>query len=350
MGHGKVLPRAVRNLAWRFVGLGAQQIRQDIALIRRESVLVTRGVEHGVALIERYGTQILKCLLDARLAVGRERHQPAAGLAHLHLILWRHAFQHLAARQTAIALLLRHLVQLVQLLDEPLLLRGSQPIEAGIVAQQPLLLIDSKSPVLIQPIAEMSWRSSAGIRILISVSLAHGRRLHAIRAAILPVRRRRALAAVILRILLIGPLLVLVRSLLILNLRLLVLVRSLLILILRLLILVRSLLILNLRLLILVRSLLVLKLPLLILVLPLLVGVGARRILDLAGRALLRTRARTILTEPRPHGRTGAEFRSTLTVQASRGHAEKQDRSGDRRRRTHSFRVPGPVHKSFSRQ
>jgi hypothetical protein len=173
--------------------------------------------------------------------------------------------------------------------------------------------------------------------------LAHGRRLHAIRAAILPVRRRRALAAVILRILLIGPLLVLV-------LRLLVLVRSLLILILRLLILVRSLLILNLRLLILVRSLLVLKLPLLILVLPLLVGVGARRILDLAGRALLRTRARTILTEPRPHGRTGAEFRSTLTVQASRGHAEKQDRSGDRRRRTHSFRVPGPVHKSFSRQ
>ena len=343
MGHGKVLPRAVRNLAWRFVGLGAQQIRQDIALIRRESVLVTRGVEHGVALIERHGTQILKCMLDECLAAGRERHQAAAGLAHLHLFLRRHAFQHLAARQTAIALLLRHLVQLVQLLDEPLLLRGSQPIEAGIVAQQPLLLIDSKSPVLIQPIAEMSWRSSAGIRILISVSLAHGRRLHAIRAAILPVRRRRALAAVILRILLIGPLLVLV-------LRLLVLVRSLLILILRLLILVRSLLILNLRLLILVRSLLVLKLPLLILVLPLLVGVGARRILDLAGRALLRTRARTILTETRSHGRTGAKFRSTLTVQASRGQAEKQDRSGDPRRRTHSFRVPGPVHKSFSRQ
>ena len=336
MGHGKVLPRAVRNLAWRFVGLGAQQIRQDIALIRRESVLVTRGVEHGVALIERHGTQILKCMLDECLAAGRERHQAAAGLAHLHLFLRRHAFQHLAARQTAIALLLRHLVQLVQLLDEPLLLRGSQPIEAGIVAQQPLLLIDSKSPVLIQPIAEMSWRSSAGIRILISVSLAHGRRLHAIRAAILPVRRRRALAAVILRILLIGPLLVLVRSLLILNLRLLVLVRSLLIL--------------NLRLLILVRSLLVLILPLLILVLPLLVGVGARRILDLAGRALLRTRARTILTETRSHGRTGAKFRSTLTVQASRGQAEKQDRSGDPRRRTHSFRVPGPVHKSFSRQ
>jgi hypothetical protein len=140
-----------------------------------------------------------------------------------------------------------------------------------------------------------------------------------------------------LRILLIGPLLVLILRL--------VLVRSLLILILRLLILVRSLLVLILRLLVLIR-------PLLILVLPLLAGVGAR--LDLAGRALLRSRARTILGEAGPHGRTGTELSATLTIEASRGQAEKQDRSGgqtemqDRSggqgRRTHSFRVPGPVH------
>jgi hypothetical protein len=137
-----------------------------------------------------------------------------------------------------------------------------------------------------------------------------------------------------LRILLIGPLLVLVRSLLVLNLSLLILVLPLLV--------------------------LVLILPLLILVLALLVGVGARRILDLAGGALLLARARTILTEPRPHGRTGAEFTSTLTVQASRrqtekqdgsgGQAETQNRGGGRGRRTHSFRIPGPVHKFFSRQ
>jgi len=317
-------------LARRFVGLGAQQIRQNIALIRRESVLVTRGVEHGVALIERHGAQILKSVLNECLPVGRERHQAAAGLAHLHLFLWRHAFQHLAARQAAIALRLRHLVQLVQLLDEPLLLRGSQPIKAGIIAQQPLLLIDSESPVLIQPVADMSRRSGARI----CVSGTDGWGLSAVRATILRVCGRRALAAVVLRVLLIGPLWILVRPLLILIPRLLVLVRS-----------------------------------LLILILPLLVGVGARRILDLAGTALLRTRARTILAEPRSHGRTGTEFSSPLTVQDNRGQTEEQDRSGgqterqdrsggqterqDRsggpRRRTHSFRVPGPVHKSFSR-
>ncbi len=173
---------------------------------------------------------------------------------------------------------------------------------------------------------------------MIRVSLARGRSLPAICAAILPVSGRSALAAVILRILLIGPLLILI-------LRLLVLVRPLLILI---------------------GSLL--NLPLLILVLALLVGVGARRILDLAGRALPNTCARTILTESRPHGRTGTEFSSPLTVEACRGQTEnegrsggqaetqdrsggqteRQDRSGGRGRWTLSFRVPGPVHKSFS--
>jgi hypothetical protein len=179
--------------------------------------------------------------------------------------------------------------------------------------------------VLIQKVAEMSWRRGTWIRILIRISGACARILSAIRAAILPVPG--ALAVVILRILLIRPLLVLILRLLILILPLLVLIR-----------------------LILIRPLLILVLPLLVGVLPLLVGVDARRILDLAGTALRRSCTRTILTEePRPHGRTGTELSATLTVQASRGQTEKQDRSGDRRRWTHSFRVQGPVHRSFSK-
>jgi hypothetical protein len=146
----------------------------------------------------------------------------------------------------------------------------------------------------------------------------------------LAVRWRRTLAAVILRILLIRPLLVLVRSLLVLNLRLLILVRPLLILI----------------------------RPLLILVLALLVLVAAPLIL--AGRTLLPAGARLVLAETRPHGRSGAEFSWALRMQPGRGQAEKQggsggqterqDRCGGRGRLTHSFRVPSPVHKSFSRQ
>jgi hypothetical protein len=164
---------------------------------------------------------------------------------------------------------------------------------------------------------------------LIRISLTHGRRLRAVRA-VWPISGRGALAAVILRILLIGPLLVLILRL--------ILVRSLLILILRLLVLVG---------------------PLLILILALLVGVGALRILDLAGTALRRSSARTILTEPCAHGRTGTEIIAALRVKAGCGQAENEDRSGgqtetqdhsgNQHRWTHSLRVRGPVHRSFSR-
>jgi hypothetical protein len=126
---------------------------------------------------------------------------------------------------------------------------------------------------------------------------------------------------------LIGPLLVLVLSLLVLIL----------------------LLVLVLPLLILVLPLLILVLPLLILVLLLLVLIIARLILILPRRVLRLDRSWLVLTETRAHGRAVAEINSALSIQPGRGQAEKQDRSGDPRRRTLCFRVPGPVHKSFSR-
>jgi hypothetical protein len=56
--------------------------------------------------------------------------------------------------KAALALLLGHLVHLAQLLDEPLLGGRRQTVEAGIVAQQSLLVLNGKiAPVLIQPVA-----------------------------------------------------------------------------------------------------------------------------------------------------------------------------------------------------
>ena len=71
--------------------------------------------------------------------------------------------------------------------------------------------------------------------------------------------------------------------------------------------------------------------------------IDALRILDLAGTVLRGSRTRTILTEPRAHGKTGTEIIAALRMQAGRRQAEKQDRSGNQRRWTHSFRVRGPV-------
>ena len=55
------------------------------------------------------------------------------------------------------------MIQLMQLLDEPLLVRQRQPVEAGIAAQQPFLLIGGEAAVLIHPVAEVSRRGRTGI-------------------------------------------------------------------------------------------------------------------------------------------------------------------------------------------
>ena len=138
-------------LARLLIGLGAKEVAENISLLRREIILIARGVEHGRALVERHGTQILKGALDYFLTIGRKGDKLAPGVAKLHLLLRRHAFNHLGARQAALALSFWHLVEIVQLLDQPLLRYGRQAIETGIVVKEPLLILQRKALVLIEP-------------------------------------------------------------------------------------------------------------------------------------------------------------------------------------------------------
>jgi len=138
---------------WRLVRLGAQEIGENVPLIRREVVLVARGVEHRSALIERYRAQILKGALDHLLAIGREGDKLAASFADLRLLLRRKTLEHLAARQRALTLRLRHLVQPMQLIDQTLLRGRGKVVEAGIVVQEPLLILQGKPLVLVEPAA-----------------------------------------------------------------------------------------------------------------------------------------------------------------------------------------------------
>ena len=66
--------------------------------------------------------------------------------------------QCLGAGQAALALLVRHLVNLMQLPHDTLLLIGRQPPEAGIAAQHLLLVLHGNSPVLIEPVAKVPRR------------------------------------------------------------------------------------------------------------------------------------------------------------------------------------------------
>ncbi len=141
-----------------------QEVVQDLPLLRREVVLVARRVQHCLPLISGNRAQVLKGLLDHPLTVGRQRPVLPVGVANLHLFLGRQAFQHLAARQPALTLRLRHLIQLMQLLHQALLLFRRQPVKARTVAQQTLLVLHGKIAVLVEPVAEMARRSGISLR------------------------------------------------------------------------------------------------------------------------------------------------------------------------------------------
>ena len=84
--------------------------------------------------------------------------ETAPGKVDAHAVLGRHVFEHFAAGEAAIALLGRHLIDLVQLLDEALLVALREPVEAGVAAQHALLILDRDAAMVIEPGSEVPGR------------------------------------------------------------------------------------------------------------------------------------------------------------------------------------------------
>lgn len=175
-------------------------------------------------MIERDGAQILKGALDRLLPIGGQGSELSPGLAKLHLFLGRHAFDHFTFSDAVIALLFRHRVQPVQLIEQSLLRRRRQTVEAGVAAQQALLILHGKALVLVEPAAQMTLArcsriviSRAGRRCGVGIRGTRiARRLGARPRAIRRVSGRRTLLRRILPLLVLIWTLVLVRALLIL--------------------------------------------------------------------------------------------------------------------------------------
>ena len=71
--------------------------------------------------------------------------------------------KHLGAAKAALALVLRHLVDAMELLEQALLVAGGQAGEAGVAAQHALLLRDGLAAMLIEPVAKVAGRCGAGV-------------------------------------------------------------------------------------------------------------------------------------------------------------------------------------------
>jgi len=140
------------------VGLDAEEVVEDVALLGREVVLVACGVEDGLALVGRDGAEILKGLLDHCLAVRRQSGELVAGGVEAGAVLRGHVLDGLAPLEAALALGFRHLVEAMKLLGEPLLLLSGQAIKAGAVAKQAFLVLDGQIAMLVEPVTEMAGR------------------------------------------------------------------------------------------------------------------------------------------------------------------------------------------------
>jgi hypothetical protein len=85
------------------------------------------------------------------------------GTVHLHSFLQGQMFQGLSAGQTALPSFGRHLVHLMQLLNKPLLVARQEPLEAGIAAQHPLLVLNLDAAMVVEPGTQVA-RRRIGIR------------------------------------------------------------------------------------------------------------------------------------------------------------------------------------------
>jgi hypothetical protein len=67
--------------------------------------------------------------------------------------------QSFGAGEAAIALVFGQLVHLMQLLEHALLVGLRQAVEAGVVTQRPLLILNGLAAVLVKPVAQVTWRN-----------------------------------------------------------------------------------------------------------------------------------------------------------------------------------------------
>jgi len=128
-------------LAWGLIWLDLQHVAEDASFLRSKLALITAGVEHHGTLIGRNAAQIAKGVFHHRLALDGESGPFARGTIDTHAVLQGQMLQVLGSFQGALSLLLRHVVDFVQLLDKALLLSLGQAIEVWVAAQHSFLIL-----------------------------------------------------------------------------------------------------------------------------------------------------------------------------------------------------------------
>jgi hypothetical protein len=149
--------KAIGRLA-RCVRLDGEQVSQHLALAIAVHRAVGRRIEYLLALPWRHLAQHAEGSADLLLARRIHVAEFLRGVAHGLASIGTQALHVLDAAQCALTLLRRHGVQLMQTIDEALLLRLRQTVEARLATQCVFLASEGLSLMALQPAAQMGAR------------------------------------------------------------------------------------------------------------------------------------------------------------------------------------------------
>lgn len=125
--------------------------------------LEARGVKDGGALIGRQRAQDVEGATELLLAVFGHALEGLGGGANLLPALWRELLEGLIAGEDAGANGGRLRVQKAKAVEDAAALRGAEPVKAGLAAQGPLLLLECKVLVTLEPLGQV-FVSGPGLR------------------------------------------------------------------------------------------------------------------------------------------------------------------------------------------
>ncbi len=143
------------------------------ALLGGELGLEAGGVQHAGTLLGWQAAQIAEGMADGHVPVWRHLRQGLPGAANLLALLRRKPLKHLVTRQDALTHLGWRVVELVQAVDEVLLLRRGQTIEARLTAQSLLLIPGIEVLVLLHPLWQVLVARGLQPRLPGSPTLTH---------------------------------------------------------------------------------------------------------------------------------------------------------------------------------
>lgn len=137
------------------VRLNGQHVPDNPALLWRELARITRRVQHGRPQARGHIAQFANGSANSLLTLRGHLPEVLGGGPDLLFHLGREPLHGLDALQSALTLVGRHAIKLLEPVCELLLLLGREPVEAGLAFEGAALLLRREPLVVLEPLGQV---------------------------------------------------------------------------------------------------------------------------------------------------------------------------------------------------